>query len=71
MCVCEVSPVCRISYYQPEGPGFNPQHGRVFNFGQPSFATPSLDRNVLSEDLKEPNHTLVDKSRLMSVLWTM
>ena len=39
--------------------------GRGLNFGRPSFATPSVDRdvkplvqslNVLSEDLKEPTH---------------
>ena len=31
---------------QPEGPGFNPRPGQGLNFGQSSFATPSVDRDV-------------------------
>ena len=44
--VCEVSTVGKISDCQPEGPGFNPWPGRGLNFGRPSFATPSVDRDV-------------------------
>ena len=44
--VCEVGTVGKISDYQPEGPGFNPRPGRGLNFGRPSFATPSVDRDV-------------------------
>ena len=65
--MCEVGTVGKISDYQPEGPdpGFNPRPGRGLNFGIPSFATPSVDRDVkplvwsldvLSGDLKEPTH---------------
>ena len=46
--VVEVSTVGKISYCQPEGPGFNPRPGRGLNFGRPSFATPSVDRDVMS-----------------------
>ena len=45
-CVCEVGTVGKISDCQPWGPGFNPRPGRGLNFGQPSFATPSMDRDV-------------------------
>ena len=44
--VCEVGTVGKISDCQPEGPGFKPRPGRGLNFGQPSFATPSVDRDV-------------------------
>ena len=44
--VCEVDTVGKISYNQPEGPGFNPRPGRGLNFGRPSFAAPSVDRDV-------------------------
>ena len=44
--VCEVGTVGKISDCQPEGPGFNPRPGRGLNFGRPSFATPSMDRDV-------------------------
>ena len=44
--VCEVGTVGKISDCQPEGPGFNPRPGRGLNFGRPSFATPSVDRDV-------------------------
>ena len=44
--VCEVSIVGKISDCQPEGPGFNPWPGRGLTFGQPSFATPFVDRDV-------------------------
>ena len=63
--MCEVGTVGKISDYQPEGPGFNPWPGRGLNFGRPSFATLSVDKdvkqlvkslNILSGDLKEPTH---------------
>ena len=70
----------KISDSQPEGPGFNPRLGRGLDFGRPSFATPSVDRDVkpliwiVSQrsigGLKRA-HTLVDKRRLMPVLWTV
>ena len=44
--MCEVGTVGKISDYQPEVPGFNPRPGRGLNFGRPSFATPSVDRDV-------------------------
>ena len=44
--VCEVGTVSKISDCQPEGTGLNPQPGRGLNFGRPSFATPSVDRDV-------------------------
>ena len=44
--VCEVGTVGKISVCQPEDPGFNPRPGRGLNFGRPSFATPSVDRDV-------------------------
>ena len=44
--VCEVGTVGQISDYQPGGPGFNPRPGRGLNFGRPSFATLSVDRDV-------------------------
>ena len=44
--VCETGTVGKISDYQPEGPGFNLRPGRGLNFGRPSFATPSVDRDV-------------------------
>ena len=74
--VCEVGTVGKISDCLPEAPGFNPRPGRGLNFGRP-FATPSVDRDVkplvysldvLSGDLN--GHALVDKSRLVPVLWT-
>ena len=61
----KVGSVGKISDYQPEGSGFNPRPGRGLNFGRPSFATQSVDKdvkplilslNVLSGDLKEPTH---------------
>ena len=45
-CVCEVGTVSKISDCQPEGPGFKPRPGRGLNFRRPSFATPSVDRDV-------------------------
>ena len=63
--VSEVGTVSKISDCQPGGPGFNPWPGRGLNFRRPSFATPSVDRDVkplvysidvLSGDLKEPTH---------------
>ena len=44
--VCEVGTVGKISDCQPEGPGLNPPPFRGLNFGRPSFATPSVDRDV-------------------------
>ena len=44
--MCEVGTVGKISDYQPEGPRFNPRPGRGLNFGRPSFATPSVERDV-------------------------
>ena len=38
--------VSKISDCQPEGPGLNPRPGRGLNFRRPSFATPSVDRDV-------------------------
>ena len=38
--------VSKISDCQPEVPGFKPRPGRELNFGRPSFATPSVDRDV-------------------------
>ena len=59
--MCEVGAVGKISDCQPGGPGFKPRPGRGLNFRRPSFATPSVDRDVkplvksldvLSGDLK-------------------
>ena len=36
----------KISDCQPEGLGFNSRPGRGLNFGRPSLATPSVDRDV-------------------------
>ena len=44
--VCEIGTVSKISDCQPEGPGFKPRPGRGLNFRRPSFATPSVDREV-------------------------
>ena len=48
--MCEIGTVGKdsgaISEYQPEGPGFNPWPCRGLNFGRPSFATSSVDRDV-------------------------
>ena len=46
LCGCEVGTVGKISDCQPGGSGFNPHPGRGLNFGQPSFATLSVDRDV-------------------------
>ena len=43
---CEVDTVDKISDCQPEGPGFNHWPDQGSNFGQPSFAIPSVDRGV-------------------------
>ena len=76
--MCKVGTVSKISDCQPEGPGFNPRLGRGLNFGCPSFATLSVDRDVTvglvsrhSIGGLKRTHTLVDKSRLMPVLWTV
>ena len=45
-CVCEVGKVGKISDCQPGGPRFNLRPGRGLNFRRPSFATPSVDRDV-------------------------
>ena len=44
--MCEVGTVGDISDYQPEGPRFSPRLAQGLNFGQPSFATPSVDMDV-------------------------
>ena len=44
----EAGTVGKISDFQPEGPEFNPRSSRGLNFGRPSFATPSVDRDVKS-----------------------
>ena len=44
--MCEVVAVGQNSDCQPEGPGLNLQSGQGLNFGQPSFATLSVDRDV-------------------------
>ena len=44
--VCEVGTISKFSDFQPEGPGFNLRPGRGLNFKRPSFATPSVDRDV-------------------------
>ena len=46
-CVCEVGTVGKISHCQPWGPGFNTRPGRGLNFQQPSFTTPSVDRDIM------------------------
>ena len=46
MNVCEVVTVGKMSDCQQEGSGFNPWPGQGLNFGRPSFATPSVDRDV-------------------------
>ena len=75
--VCKVCTVGKIAECQPEGPGFNPWPGRGLNFGRPSFATPSVDKNVkplilsldiLSWDLKEPTHISIRVLRVIPVL---
>ena len=38
--------VGKISDCKPEGPRFNSRPGRGLNFGRPSFATLSVDRDV-------------------------
>ena len=53
--VCGVGTVGKISDYQPEGPGFNPQPGRGLNFEATFFCHtetwPTLDlkNNIKSE----------------------
>ena len=61
---------------QLEDPGLNPWLGQGLNFGRSSLATPSVkllvqSHDILSWDLKEPRHTLINKSRLKPVLWTV
>ena len=73
--VCEVGTVVKIPDCQAEGPGFNSRPGRGLNFGRPSFATPSHVKPLVQSrpsigGLKR-THTLVDKIRLMPVLWTV
>ena len=45
-CVCDVGTVGKISDCQLEGPRFNHWPGQGLNFRRPSFATPSVDRDV-------------------------
>ena len=44
--VCAIGTVDKISNYHLEGPGYNPRPSRGLSFGWPSFATPSVDRDV-------------------------
>ena len=44
--MCKVGTVGKVSDYQPECPGFNPRPGQGLNFGQPSFTSPSVDRDI-------------------------
>ena len=44
--VCEVGTVSKISVGQAEGSRFNTPPGRGLNLRRPSFATPSVDRDV-------------------------
>ena len=46
VCVCKVGTVSKSSGCQPESPGLSPGPGRGLNFERPSFATPSMDRDV-------------------------
>ena len=48
--VRQTGTVGKIFDCQPEGPGFNPRHGRRLNFERPSFATPFMDRDVKALD---------------------
>ena len=43
---CEASTVDKISDCQPGGSGLNSRPGQGFNFGRPSFITPSMGRDV-------------------------
>ena len=49
--VCGVGTVGKISDYQPEGPGFNPQPGRGLNFEATFFCHtetwPTLDLKII------------------------
>ena len=62
--MCEVGTVAKTSDCQPKCPGFNPWPGRGLNFGQPSQSRHSIGGF-------KRTYTLVDKSRLMPVLWTV
>ena len=44
--MCKVGTVGEISDCQPEGPGFNLRPGQGLNLWRPSFATPSVDRDI-------------------------
>ena len=46
MCARLAQLIGKISDYQSWGPEFNPRPGRGLNFGRPSFATPSVNRDV-------------------------
>ena len=54
MNACEVYTVDKISDCQSESPRFKPEAGEELNFGQPSFATLSVDRDI--NILEEPTH---------------
>ena len=78
--MCKVGTVGQISDYQPEGPGFNPRPGRGLVFRPSSFATLSVNSDVLkavglvsqrSIGGTKRTYTLVDMRRLMPVLWTI
>ena len=67
----------KISDCQPEGSRFNPRPGRGLNFGWPSFATPSVDRDVKVIGLVsrrsigglQRSHAFLEKSCVIPVLW--
>ena len=59
-----------LSSYQPEGSRFIRRPGRGLNLERPSFAKPSVDRDV-KPLVQSFNHILDDRSRLMPVLWTV
>ena len=45
--VCEVGTAGKVSDCYPEGPEFKPRPGpATLNFGRPSFAATSVDRDV-------------------------
>ena len=65
--LCEVGTAGKISDYQLEDPRFNFWPSQGLNFGRPPW-TGTLSRSM--GELKR-NHVLVDRSRLMLVLWSV
>ena len=74
--MCQVGTVGKIFDYEPDGPEFNPWPGRGLNFWWPSYATPSVDRDItpliLSPDMKfrrlRKTQTIVKEGRARLVL---